>query len=104
MLIRAAADFGIEAGRIKGYSGAWVGDRKLAAIGVRISRWVTSHGFALNVTTDLSGFDLIVPCGITDRGVTSLSSLLGRDVAMADVERSVVARFAAVFEREAVEA
>ena len=100
VLIRTAADFGIEAGRVKGYSGAWVGDRKLAAIGVRISRWVTSHGFALNVTTDLSGFDLIVPCGIADRGVTSLSALLGRDVAIADVERAVVTHFATVFERE----
>jgi lipoyl(octanoyl) transferase len=64
---------------------------------------VTSHGFALNVTTDLSGFDLIVPCGITDRGVTSLSALLGRDVAMADVERSVVAHFAAVFDCDVVD-
>jgi lipoyl(octanoyl) transferase len=100
VLIRTAAGFGIEAGRIKGLSGAWVGDRKLAAIGVRISRWVTSHGFALNVTTDLSGFNLIVPCGITDRGVTSLSALLGRDVPMADVERAVVTHFAAVFDRE----
>jgi lipoyl(octanoyl) transferase len=100
VLIRTAADFGIEAGRVKGFSGAWVGDLKLAAIGVRISRWVTSHGFALNVTTDLSGFDLIVPCGIADRGVTSLSALLGRDVAMADVERVVVTHFATVFDRE----
>ena len=104
VLIRTAADFGIEAGRIKGYSGAWVGDRKLAAIGVRISRWVTSHGFALNVTTDLSGFDLIVPCGITDRGVTSLAALLSREVPMADVERSVVTHFGVVFDRETVEA
>ena len=104
VLIRAAADFGIEAGRVKGYSGAWVGDRKLAAIGVRISRWVTSHGFALNVTTDLSGFDLIVPCGITDRGVTSLAALLSREVPMADVERSVVTHFGVVFDRETVEA
>ena len=100
VLIRTAADFGLEAGRIKGYSGAWVGDRKLAAIGVRIARWVTSHGFALNVTTDLAGFDLIVPCGITDRGVTSLSALLGRDVAMPEVEAAVVTHFAAVFERD----
>lgn len=104
VLIRTAADFGVVAGRVKGFSGAWVGDRKLAAIGVRISRWVTSHGFALNVTTDLSGFDLIVPCGIADRGVTSLSALLGRDVAIPDVERSVVTHFAAVFDREAVDA
>ncbi len=101
VLIRTAADFGLEAARLKGFSGAWVGEAKLAAIGVRISRWVTSHGFALNVTTDLSGFDLIVPCGIADRGVTSLSTLLGRGVAMADVERSVVTHFAAVFDREA---
>ncbi len=100
VLIRTAADFGIAADRVKGFSGAWVGDAKLAAIGVRISRWVTSHGFALNVTTDLSGFDLIVPCGITDRGVTSLSALLGREVAMADVEAAVVKHFAAVFDRE----
>ena len=103
VLIRTAADYGLEAGRVKGYSGAWVGDRKLAAIGVRISRWVTSHGFALNVTTDLSGFDLIVPCGITDRGVTSLSVLLGRDVAMADVEGRVVRHFGDVFGREIVD-
>jgi lipoyl(octanoyl) transferase len=103
VLIRAAADFGIEAGRVKGYSGAWVGDRKLAAIGVRISRWVTSHGFALNVTTDLSGFDLIVPCGITDRGVTSLSALLGRDVPMDEVERAVVMHFASVFDRDVID-
>jgi len=102
VLIRTAADFGIEAGRVKGFSGAWVGDTKLAAIGVRISRWVTSHGFALNVTTDLSGFDLIVPCGITDRGVTSLSALLGRDVAMADVERAVVTHVATVFDRDVI--
>jgi lipoyl(octanoyl) transferase len=104
VLIRTAGDFGIEAGRVKGYSGAWVGDRKLAAIGVRISRWITSHGFALNVTTDLTGFDLIVPCGIADRGVTSLSALLGRDVPMAEVEAAVVKHFAAVFEREIVPA
>jgi lipoyl(octanoyl) transferase len=103
VLIRTAADFGIVAGRIKGLSGAWVGDVKLAAIGVRISRWVTSHGFALNVTTDLSGFDLIVPCGIADRGVTSLSALLGRDVPVVDVQRSVVTHFATVFDREAVD-
>ena len=103
VLIRTAADFGVEAGRIKGYSGTWVGDRKLAAIGVRISRWVTSHGFALNVTTDLSGFDLIVPCGITDRGVTSLSALLGREIAMPEVEAAVVKHFAAVFARDVVD-
>jgi lipoyl(octanoyl) transferase len=104
VLIRTAADFGLDAGRVKGYSGAWVGDRKLAAIGVRISRWVTSHGFALNVSTDLAGFDLIVPCGIADRGVTSLASLLGRDVSMAEVEAGVRRHFGAVFDRDVVDA
>src|SRR5215831_9681598 len=69
VLIRVAADYRINARRIDGLTGVWVGDEKLAAIGVRISRWVTSHGFALNVSTDLDYFSMIVPCGIADRGV-----------------------------------
>jgi lipoyl(octanoyl) transferase len=97
VLIRVAADYGIDAGRVAGLTGIWVGDRKLAAIGVRIARWVTSHGFALNVTTDLDYFNLIVPCGIADRGVTSLSALLGHDVDRADVEDRVVRHFGDVF-------
>ncbi len=99
VLIRAAARFGITAGRLKGLTGVWVGDRKLAAIGVRLSRWITSHGFAFNVTTNLSYFDLIVPCGIRDKGVTSLERLLGRPVPMPEVEEAVVDAFTAVFER-----
>ncbi len=78
VMILMAASFGVTAGRIPGLTGAWVGDEKLAAIGVRIARWVTSHGFAFNVNTQLSHFDLIVPCGITDKGVTSLHQLIGR--------------------------
>src|SRR3954462_2294078 len=78
VLIRTVADFGIEAGRVPGLTGVWVKDEKLAAIGVRIARWITSHGFALNVTTNLDYFGLIVPCGIADRGVTSIERLLGR--------------------------
>ena len=97
VLIRVAADYGITAGRVEGLTGAWVGREKLAAIGVRISRWVTSHGFALNVTTDLDFFSLIVPCGIADRGVTSLARLLGRAVDLAEVEDRVVTRFREVF-------
>jgi len=100
VMIRVCADYGLSASRVQGLTGTWVGSEKIGAIGVRISRWVTSHGFALNVTTDLAGFDLIVPCGITDRGVTSLSALLGRDVAMPEVEAAVVTHFAAVFERD----
>jgi lipoyl(octanoyl) transferase len=103
VLIRAAADFGVTAGRVPGLTGVWVGQEKLAAIGVRISRWITSHGFALNVTTELSDFNLIVPCGIADRGVTSLARL-GCAASRAQVEDRVVARFCEVFEREAVDA
>jgi len=97
VLIRTAASYGIDAARIGGLTGVWVGRDKLAAIGVRIARWVTSHGFALNVTTDLDCFDLIVPCGIPDRGVTSLSRLLGRPVGLTDVEDRLTAHFCAVF-------
>ena len=99
VLIRTAADYGIDAGRVEGLTGVWVGREKLAAIGVRIARWVTSHGFALNVTTDLDYFGLIVPCGIADRGVTSLERLLGRPVDRAEVEEHVVAHFCRVFDR-----
>ena len=97
VLIRTAADYGITAGRIEGLTGVWVGNEKLAAIGVRIARWITSHGFALNVTTDLALFDLIVPCGIAGRGVTSLGRLLDRPVETAEVENRVIEHFANVF-------
>jgi lipoyl(octanoyl) transferase len=83
-MIRATAEFGITAERVAGKTGIWVrvgnAEEKLAAIGVHISRWVTSHGFAYNVSTDLRNFELIVPCGIADRKATSLEKLLGRNV------------------------
>jgi lipoyl(octanoyl) transferase len=100
VLIRAVDAFGVRAGRIEGLTGIWVGDQKLAAIGVRISRWVTSHGFALNVNTDLSHFGLIVPCGITDKGVTSLERLLGHALPMDEVAETVARQFAALFSAE----
>jgi lipoyl(octanoyl) transferase len=97
VLIQASAAFGVTAGRVPGLTGAWVGNDKLAAIGVRISRWVTSHGFALNVNTNLSHFSLIVPCGIADRGVTSLERLLGHPIQLDRVEAAVMEAFLAVF-------
>jgi lipoyl(octanoyl) transferase len=98
VLIRVAADYHIEAGRVPGLTGVWVGNSKLAAIGVRIARWITSHGFALNVTTDLEYFNLIVPCGIADRGVTSLAALLdAARVDVAEVEDRVIRHFGDVF-------
>ena len=97
VLIRTASDYGIDAGRIDGLTGVWVGGEKLAAIGVRIARWITSHGFALNVATNLDYFKLIVPCGIADRGVTSLSRLVDHPVDMAEVAQRTVRHFANIF-------
>ena len=102
VMIRAAGDFGVSAGRVQGLTGAWAGADKLGAIGVRISRWVTSHGFAFNVTTNLDYFNLIVPCGIASGGVTSLAKLTARPVPLADVESAVVRHFCDVFERQLV--
>jgi lipoyl(octanoyl) transferase len=102
VMIAMAAGFGVRAERVAGLTGAWVGRNKLAAIGVRISRWITSHGFAFNVSTDLGHFGLIVPCGIADRGVTSLGELLGAAPPMTVVEDAAIASFAAIFGRTAV--
>lgn len=99
VLIRTAARFGVEAGRIDGLTGVWVGREKLAAIGVRLSRWVTSHGFALNVATNLDHFRFIVPCGLAGYGVTSLARLLGAAPPWAEVEATLAAEFARRFDR-----
>jgi lipoyl synthase len=98
VLIAVCADFGVAAHRSAGFTGVWVGDEKIAAIGVRVSRGRTRHGFALNVDPDLSMFEHIVPCGIRDRGVTSMTRLLGRPVEMRAVVDSTVVRFAEAFD------
>lgn len=103
VMIRTAADFGLQGARIQGLTGAWLGADKLGAIGVRISRWITSHGFAFNVFTDLDYFKLIVPCGIATGSVTSLSHALGRRVSNGEAETSLVRHFGEVFDRQAVE-
>jgi len=102
-LIAVAGDYGIEAGRLADAPGVWVGNDKLAAMGVHISRWVTSHGFAFNVNTDLRYFDWIVPCGLRDKGVTSLQKLLGQRVEMDEVAEKTVWHFGRVFGFEMVE-
>jgi lipoyl(octanoyl) transferase len=106
VMIRTCADYGLAAGRISGLTGAWLGTEKAAAekigaIGVRISRWITSHGFAFNVSTRLDHFQLIVPCGISDRGVASLEKATGRTISIGEVEDRLIGHFANVFEREA---
>jgi lipoyl(octanoyl) transferase len=103
VMVRVCADYGVSAGRVPGLTGTWVGSEKIGAIGVRISRWVTSHGFAFNVATDLDHFTLIVPCGIADRGVTSLERVTGRTIALPEVEDAFVRHFAGVFNRQPVE-
>ena len=100
VLIRTARDFGVESEPRGGeFVGVWVGGQKLAAIGIRISRWVTMHGFAFNVTTDLSYFELIVPCGIRGHGVTSLQQLTGKQFALTEVAERVTQHFGEVFNR-----
>jgi len=98
VMIRVCADYGVAAHRVDGLTGAWVGTAKIGAIGVRISRWITSHGFAFNVNTRLEDFQLIVPCGIADRGVTSLRELLGKELSIDDAEARFIRRFAEVFD------
>jgi lipoyl(octanoyl) transferase len=98
VMLRTIADYGLPGRRIQGLTGAWVGDDKVGAIGIRISRWITSHGFAFNVNTNLADFGLIVPCGIADRGVTSLARLLGRAVSEDDVRTRLATHFRSVFE------
>ena len=96
-LIDVLSDFGINAGRLAGYTGVWIDDRKIVAIGVKVSQGVTTHGFALNVSTDLSLFTHILACGIPDKGVTSMALELGAAPPMAEVEDAVVARFSERF-------
>jgi lipoyl(octanoyl) transferase len=92
-LVRVLASFGVDGAGSPGYAGVWVGDEKVVAIGVAIKRNVAFHGFAMNVHTDLAHFETIVPCGIADRGVTSLARLLGRDVSLDEVRPRVVEAF-----------
>ncbi len=102
VLIRTVAEYGITAERVEGRRGIWVGNDKIAAIGVRIARWVTSHGWALNVNTNLDHFRLITPCGLHGTGVTSIERQLGRRIPTEEVREILAAKFAEIFERELV--
>ncbi len=98
ILIEAMGDFGVAAERHEGHTGVWVGDRKLASIGVAVRGWVTFHGFALNVNTDLDYFNRINPCGLPGQALTSMAQLLGREASMREVRKSVKRYFERVFE------
>jgi lipoate-protein ligase B len=97
VVLRVVGSYGLEARRKEGLTGVWVGEEKVCAIGVAVKGWVTYHGFALNVNTDLSFFNLIRPCGIRDKGVTSLAKLLGQWVDPAEVKAKIAETFARVF-------
>tara|TARA_R110000868_G_scaffold306734_3_gene568076 strand:+ start:2689 stop:3411 length:723 start_codon:yes stop_codon:yes gene_type:complete len=98
VIIRVCGDYGFEAGRIEGLTGVWIGEEKIAAMGIRCSRWVTMHGFAFNVNTNLSYFQNIVPCGIQDKAVTSLQKLVGNEINMKEVKERIVLHFQDVFD------
>lgn len=101
VVVRLLAEWGIAAGRVERHPGVWVGRDKIAAVGVAVRDDVTTHGLALNVNTDLSYFNLIIPCGLRDHGVTSMQVVLGRAVPMATVEASVIRALVMVFGRPA---
>ena len=102
-LLRALADFGIRGKRIEKLVGVWVGEAKIVQIGARIEQWITYHGFALNVDPNLAHFDLIVPCGIRDKAVTSIARVLNQPIELRAVRERVAARFAEVFGVELIE-
>lgn len=103
VIIRTLGDFNIAAHRDKDFTGVWVGGDKIAAIGVKVSHWVTMHGFAFNVNTDLSYFDRIIPCGIFHKGVTSMERILARQIPIEDVASRIVHHFVHVFGCEIAE-
>jgi len=97
IMVRALSDFGLEGRRIEGLTGVWLGEEKVGALGVRVRRWITTHGFALNVGCDLKWFETVVPCGLATRRVTSMERALGRPVDMEQVKESCASRFQEVF-------
>ncbi len=98
VIIKVLAEYGIESGRKPEYTGVWVGESKIAAIGIRVSRWVTMHGFAFNINTDLELFNGIIPCGIKDKEVTSLSRLLKREINIDEVKQKLRDQFVLHFD------
>ncbi len=97
MIIRTCAEYGLSTNRKPKYTGVWLGERKIAAIGIKVSRWITMHGFAFNVNTDLNYFDGIIPCGIKDKDVTSLQRELGKEIEINEVKEKLVKNFQKIF-------
>jgi lipoyl(octanoyl) transferase len=102
VIIKTCSDYGLECGRNEKHTGVWIGDRKIAAIGIKVSRWITMHGFAFNVNTDLKLFNGIIPCGIQDKSVTSLSKELGKEINISDVKEKLLNNFVEIFKYDEV--
>lgn len=104
VIISVCKDYGLDAGRIEHLTGVWIDDRKIAAIGIKVSRWITMHGFAFNINTDLELFSGIIPCGITDKAVTSLSNELKlAEVPLSEVREKLVYHFKRIFNYDSIE-
>ena len=104
VIIKTCVEYGLNATRNPAYTGVWIEDRKIAAIGIKISRWITMHGFAFNVSTDLSLFNGIIPCGITDKAVTSVEKEIGKNIKLSEVKLRLLENFKSIFEYEIVAA
>jgi len=104
VIIQVLAELGVSAQRQQGLTGVWVGNEKVAAIGIAVSRWISYHGFSINVQGPLPGFGLIVPCGISDRGVTSISKILGMEVSIEQVKPLILEKFAQIMNFDQIEA
>ncbi len=98
VLIKVCSDYNLDAKRVEGYTGVWIDDRKIAAIGIKISRWVTMHGFAFNVNTNLELFNGIIPCGISDKSVTSLQKELKKEISIDEVKERIIYHFMQEFD------
>lgn len=103
VLILTCKDYGLETGRKQKYTGVWIENRKIAAIGIKISNWVSMHGFAFNVNTDLSLFNGIIPCGISDKEVTSLAKEFGREISLPEVKEKLLKNFKEIFQYDVIE-
>jgi lipoyl(octanoyl) transferase len=102
LIIKTCSDYGLNCERNPKHTGVWIGDRKIAAIGIKVSRWITMHGFAFNVNTDLKLFNGIIPCGIQDKSVTSLSKELGKEINISDVKTKLLNNFVELFKYDEV--
>ena len=103
VIIKVCNDYGLNGIRIDKYTGVWIDDRKICAIGIKVSRWITMHGFAFNVNTDLKLFNGIVPCGITDKAVTSLNSELKQEIKITEVKEKIIHHFWKIFKYDQIE-